>query len=354
MSEFAPTGTPVSDPGHALARGPETKASAPRGTGRATASDPESVRVWIRLVRPPLSLLGLAPTAATLALLWANGAHLLAVPAFFSIVAVALVLSGANLLDEYLEFERAERASAVAGVLGPGEAGALLAAAGIAPLRALRAGIGLLIAGTLAGIPLVMSGGGGVALLGIGGLGVAFLYSSTSFALKRLPGGEGIVFLALGPGIAAAVALAQRSRVSGQVLLTGCALGLLALALVEAVHLMSKERDERLGLRTLVSYLGMRGSRLLYILCVIGAFVLLALVALPKGAPHGALAVLLALPAALVALTGMLRARNTTALALIPRQTLRLYAFVALWLVVGLLASGVVARLVALLLGSGA
>jgi len=359
MSDTAPTNgpitpmtpitpvPPVSVPGDVFA------SASGGGAARLAAPSLEAVNRWIRLARPQLLLLGLAPTIATLALLWINGAHLLAVPAVFSVVAVVLAQSGANVLDEYVEFERARRAGAVAGVLGAGDAGALLAASGIVPLNALRAGIGLLIAGALAGIPLAISGGAGVALLGAFGLGAAFLYSSTTYALKRLPGGEVVVFLALGPGVATAVALAQRTRVSGPVLLAGCALGLLTLALLVAASFSSQERDKLLGRRALVSYLGVGGSRALYTICLAGAFALVALLALPKGAPYGALAVLLALPAALVALTGMLRARNTSARGLIPRQTYRVYALFALWLVVGLLASGIVARLVTLALGNG-
>lgn len=353
MSDTAPTNGPITPVPPVSVPG-DVFASASGGGARVAAPSFGAATRWVHLARPRLLLLGLTPTIATLSLLWTSGAHLLAVPAIFSVVAVALAQSGANLLDEYVEFERARRAGAVAGVLGADDTGALLAASGIVPLNALRAGIGLLIAGALAGIPLVISGGAGVALLGAGGVGAAFLYSSTTYALKRLPGGEALVFLALGPGIAVAVALAQRARVGGQVLLVGCALGLLALALLVAASLSGQERDKLLGRRALVSYLGIGGSRALYAVCLAGAFVLAALLALPKGAPYGALAVLLALPAALVALTGMLRARTTSARALIPRQTYRVYAFFALWLVVGLLASGIVAQLVAAALGNGA
>jgi 1,4-dihydroxy-2-naphthoate polyprenyltransferase len=351
MSDTAPTGTPAPGSRDVLSGVTTTQGAMPAAAGMApiTLSGRGLAGRWICLARPYLLLLGFAPTIATLALLWANGAHLLILPAIFSILAVALVQAGANLLDEYLEFERWQRGGFVAGILRGDEAGAVLAASGIAPLRVLRASIGLLGIGALAGIPLVMSGGVGVALLGVCGLGAAFLYSSTTYALKRLPGGEAVVFLALGPGIAAAVALAQRSRLSWPVILIGCALGLLALALVEAAHVSGIERDEATGRRTLVDYIGVRGSRLLYGVCLAGAFALVALLGLPKAAPHGVLAVVVALPAALIALTGMVLARTTAARALIPMQTFRVYVLFALWLVVGLVASGIVA----LALGSG-
>lgn len=354
MSDTAPTGAPLPGPGDVLAGMPASQAAiSSNGVAHLATPSRGFVGRWMCLARPRLLVLSVAPAAATLALLWTDGTHLLVAPAILSLLAVALVQSGANLLDEYLEFERSQRAGPSLEVLGGDEAGALLAVSGIAPLNVLRGGIGLLAVGALAGIPLIVSGGVGVALLGFFGLGVAFLYSSTTYALKRLPGGEVVVFLALGPGVTVAVALAQRAPASGPVLLIGCALGLVTLALIVAVRLSGAQHDERMGWRTLVRYLGLRGSRLLYGLCLAGAFALVAALAVPQGAPHGALAVLLALPAGLIALTGMLRARSTAARALVSLQTLRVYALFALWLVVGLLASGIVARIIAVALGSG-
>ncbi|MGH2517761.1 MAG: prenyltransferase [Ktedonobacterales bacterium] len=354
MSDTAPAGIPqASDEDMLNGITPSNLIPASSAAAYVAPSARGIVSRWLRLARPRLLLLSLAPTTAILALLWANGERLLVAPAVVSILAVALAQSGANLLDEYLEYERSRRTGA-AHEMGRDEAGALLDEVGVVPLNALRAGIGLLIAGALVGIPLVVSGGVGVALLGLAGLGVAFLYSSTSYALKRLPGGEVVVFLALGPGIAVAVALAQHAHVSGPVLLIGCALGLLTLALMQATQVRGMDRHERMGRRVLVRYIGVRGCRAVYGLSMAGAFVLVALLALPKGAPHGGLAVLLAVPAALVALTGMLRARNTAARSLLPRQTFRVYALFALWLIIGLLASGIVTRIVAFVSQSGA
>lgn len=357
MSDSAPSGASLSGAGEVLASGPVSHADAmDRVTSHTSIlSIPhDSAGEWLRLARPRLLLLSVAPAAAVLALLWANGARLLAAPAIFGFIALVLVQSGAHMLDEYLEFERTRQSGASTSKIERDEAGAELALSTVPPLTVLRASIGLLVAGALAGIPLLATGGVGVALLGISGLGVAFLYSSTNYALKRLPGGEAAVFLALGPGIAVAVTLAQRLRPTGGVLLIGCALGLLVLALVDAIHLSGMERDASKAQRTLVSYIGVGGSRLLYISCLLGAFVLIALLAFPKGAPHGALAVLLALPAALIALTSILMARNAVARASIPRQTLRVYTLFALSLIVGLLASGIVARIVQIILQGGA
>lgn len=361
MSDTVPTNTPLpplapisGPPGLFAGAGSAQSAATRDAARRGDAPERSHIGRWISLARPSFLLLGVAPVAATLALLWATGAHLLVAPAVFSLLAVVLVQSGAHLLDEYLEFERFQRAGALAGVLGAGDPGALLASSGIAPLNVLRAGCGMLIAGGVAGIPLIATGGAWVAVLGASGLAAAFLYSSTTYAIKRLPGGEAILFGALGPGIAVTVALAERTHVSGSVLLAGCALGLLALAQAVGMRVSGQERDKRMGRRALTSYLGIGGSRLFFAACLVLAYVLVVLLALQRGAPYGALAVFLSLPAAALALTGMLRARTPAARALLPRWMLRMYTLFALWLVVGLLVGGIVAKIVALAGGGGA
>lgn len=355
MSDTAPAGTSPTDAEDVLHHPQPDYRVGPSAEITRHAPPTHSMAVrWIRLARPRLLILSLAPTISILALLWTTSGRLLVAPAIVSILAVTLVQAGANLLDEYLEHERSLRTGAAAGAMESDEAGARLNELDVTPLDALRASIGLLVAGSIVGIPLVFTGGFGVALLGIAGLGAAFLYSSTSYALKRVPGGEAIIFLVLGPGIAAAVTLAQGAQVGGPALFVGCAFGLLALAVVQATQVRSKDRHKWLGQRTLAHYIGVGGSRVVYGLSIAGAFVLVALLALPTGAPHGALAVLLAVPAALVAFTGMLRARTTAARVLLPRQTLQVYTLFALWLILGLIASGIVARALAFASRSGA
>lgn len=302
-----------------------------------------SLAAWLRLAHPAQLIFGVAPAAITLALLPATGTRFQPVPAVCTVVALVLVQAGAHILNEYVEFERG-KALAAALAYAPLDDHPISVAAAH-PLLALRTAIMLLALGACAGIPLVATGGAPVAILGVLGLAAAVLYSSTDFALKRLPGGELVVPLALGPGIAVATALGQRQPVTSAVLLTASALGLLTLAYMIAADLRTRDDDARVGLRSLAVVLPESAAKLLYIAAVVLAFVLALIVSLPRGAEHGAAAVVLALPAMVIASTSVARAHSGAARATTTGQTLRMYASFALWLLIGLLAGDVVVRL---------
>src|SRR5262249_33667986 len=137
-----------------------------------TAASSISVR-WLALVRPATLVFGAGPVVAVLALLWAQGGRLALFPALCLIGAALLVIAGANMLDEYLDYER----YAVRGPVLRGEETpvTLLEIAGIPPLNVLRASLTLFATGALFGIPVVIAGGPLTLLLGFLGLAAAFL-----------------------------------------------------------------------------------------------------------------------------------------------------------------------------------
>lgn len=306
---------------------------------------PHGIAAWLRLAHPPELVLGLFPAAVALAALWATGVHILPLPAILTLLALVLAQAGAHMLNEYVEFERG-RALASAALWHPDAlADHPLSLAATHPLLALRVAIALLALGACAGIPLIETGGVPVAILGVLGLAAAVLYSSTNVALKRLPGGELIVPLALGPGIAVATTLAQRQRPSSAVLLPSVALGALALAYLLASTLRTRDEDARLGRRSLAVVLPEPAAKLLVGIAVLAAYVLTLLVSLPPGALRGVAAVILSLPTAIFAVTGVVRAQGAIARAATVGQTLRLYVVFASWLLLGLLAAGTIAYL---------
>ena len=273
--------------------------------------------IWLRLIRPAALLLVLIPALTALALLWARGARIMALPAVAGLLSLTLVQAGASLLDVYLEYARRAR-------LPDSDRYDLLTA---------RA---LLALGALVGIPLVVSGGWSVVLLGVVGLAIAFLFSATAFALKRFSLADLLVGLALGPGIITGMMLAQRHSPTGRDLLLGCALGLLAMLPAVGAHLRDAQQDKALGRRTLVTTLGDGVGRAIYALCLLAGFALLVFAALPRGAPHGALLGFFALPAFSTPLTGVFRAKPGRAREQIVLQELRAYAVFGFWLLLGL------------------
>lgn len=304
---------------------------------------PSRFLTWIRLMRPASLLLVLTPALTALALLWLRGARILPLPAVAGVVSLVLLQAGASLLDVYLEYARRvylpepDRRDQLT-------ARALLARSRVHPMNVLRMSILLMAVGALAGIPLVTSGGWPVALLGIVGIAIAFLFSATSFALKRYSLSDIIIGLALGPGIVTGMMLAQRHTPTGRDLLFAGVLGFLAMLPAEGAHLRDAGQDTLLGRRTLVTMLGDGVGRAIYIFCLVAGLALLTAAALPKGAPHGALLAYFALPAFSVPVSGALLAGPGHARQQVVLQELRAYAIFAFWLLLGLAINAVLLR----------
>jgi 1,4-dihydroxy-2-naphthoate octaprenyltransferase len=290
---------------------------------------------WLLLIRPSALLLVLVPALTALALLWIRGATILTLPALAGIVSLTLVQAGASLLDVYLEYVR--RAQVPENVRRDHlTARALLARSDINQFNVLRLSILLIVFGGLAGIPLVISGGWRVAVLGIVGVTIAFLFSATSFALKRSPFADIIIGLALGPGIVTGIMLAQRHAPTGRDFLFAGALGFLAMLPATGAHLRDAQQDALLGRKTLVTVLGDGLGRTIYVFYLLAGMTLLALAALPPGAPHGALLGFLALPSFSIPASGALVAKPGYAREQVVLQEWRAYSAFAFWLLLGL------------------
>ncbi len=301
----------------------------PVGAGPAAPPVPRRP-AWRTLARPQTLVLVAAPVAVTLALLVAHGDALLPLPAALTLLAVLLTQTGANMLDAYLEIERARHSSWLAGTVDhAGHPHAL----GMQPLSVLRASIALIALGGCAGIPLILFGGWQLAALGVVGLLAAFLYSATSYAIKRLPAGELPIFFALGPGLTLATAFAQRQRPTLDVFLLGCALGLLATAVVELARL----RNAALG-RVGGGTGRLRVGRWLTTLSIVGAYTCVLIAALTSVPAVGAIFAFFSLPMGLVALSGALSVRSAIVARLAARDALRAYLLFAGLLLLGILA----------------
>jgi len=308
-------------------------------------------RGWLTLCRPRTLPIALLPALVTIALLVARGAPLHVLPALSTLLAVTLVQAGANMLDEYLDYMRAlARAGAGERSDSGYRMGKRLKNTGVRPLTALRLSIALLLVGALAGVPAARAGGTPLIVLGAIGLLAAFLYSSTTYALKRLPLGELALALAIGPGVTTTAALAQGQRLTTPVALLGAGFGLLTLALAQAAHLRDAAGDRAHGRHTLAVLAGARFARTLYAICLLGGLALIVLIGLMRGGSPGFVATLLALPAALLALTSVTRATATNAHDLAVRLTVRAHLWIGTLALVGMLLRAAITAALPLLL----
>jgi 1,4-dihydroxy-2-naphthoate polyprenyltransferase len=311
----------------------------------------EWMQVWWEGVRPDYVLLAIMPVLIGSALAWQQTlspqTHFGKFHILHFIAALAAVIAlqiGANLVNDYYDYIKGIDTS---NTLGPG---GLIQQGLIRPIDVLNMGLVLLALGALVGVIIAMTGGPYIYLFGLVGLLCAFFYSATIYAFSSLAFGELAVFCIYGPLLTLGAFMIQVGGVVNRaslltVLLYSLPLGLLATAVVHTNNMRDFESDVQANKRTLASFLGLRLSRLLYILLVLGAYAVILALGIPHGAPHFVLLTLWTLPILVVALTGILRADMSASLHVAMRTTLKLETYFALLLLVAILITGLLAIL---------
>jgi 1,4-dihydroxy-2-naphthoate octaprenyltransferase len=288
----------------------------------------------------------IAPIAVAAVFLWSAHQPLSARHLLELAFGAGVALMGVNLLR------------AAARALGPH------ASTGIITSTYAQLGAGLLALGALPGYLAAHNAGGHAVALGLGGLALAAAYALVGIFLGALPGEEIMPAVALGPMLFALTLASQAVTVAHKVgdttvLVTGAtgipaktttfvalALGLLVLAVILAGHLGRTESGRGFSTQRLIGIGGMRAAFALSLVLAYGG-VLIA--TFGRGLPHAPAAVLLSLPAALVPLTGALRATTPKALAVLLPQTRRAFLWFNAWLIGGVILGVIYLRIAAAL-----
>jgi len=293
-------------------------------------------RLFWNAIRPFALPASLMPAAfgAMLAIAPAGGRLHLA-RLLWTLLGVALLHSGANVLNDVVDFRRGvDRAPK------PG-AGAVVRG-WLAPRTALWLAAVLLSGGIAVGLGLVWVAGLPVLLLGMVGLLIAVAYSAGPLPLKFAGLGDLAIFLNFGVLTALGAWLVQTGRWAWLPVLWSTPLALLAVAILNANNWRDRRDDAASGAKTMSARLGERGSRRYYIFLVCAPFVLVPGFLLvdrlqPDGPvmPWTLLVVLGAWPAAMMLIR---RARKGRAedLADLDARTARLNLLVGLLCLIGL------------------
>ncbi|HEU5229314.1 MAG TPA: 1,4-dihydroxy-2-naphthoate octaprenyltransferase [Ktedonobacteraceae bacterium] len=248
-----------------------------------------------------------------------------------SLVTVALLQLGANLVNDYYDYLRGIDTS---NALGPG---GLIQQGLIKPSRVLAAGLALLGVGIFLGLFVAAAGGPIVYLLGFIGVLCAYFYSASQRALSSKALGEVVAFCVFGPFITLGAYTIQTGQPSLLAVFYGIPLGLLAAAVVHINDMRDTEGDTHAGKRTFASILGFRWSRVWFLVLLLGAYAVVAALGIPHGSPHPILLALWTLPTLVVIITGILRTDTPAGLHAVMRQVILLEIYFALLLVAGLL-----------------
>ncbi len=249
------------------------------------------------------------------------------------LAAVLLLQAGAHLVNDYYDHIRGIDRS---NPLGPG---GLIQQALINPARVLSLGLTSLALGTALGILVAVSAGPLFLIFLVIGALSAYFYSATARALSSLALGELVSFCIFGPLLVLASYMVQTGQVSRTALLYSLPLGLLAAAAILSNDMRDVESDSQAGKNTLAYILGFKLSRALYVLLLLGAYIPIIALAVPRGTPHLLLIVLWTLPMAVVALSGVIRTQATAGFHLVMRQTLKIEIYFTLLLAAALIVS---------------
>ena len=235
-----------------------------------------------------------------------------------------------NLINDYYDYLKGIDTN---NSLGPG---GLIQQGLIKPVRVLALGLIALGLGTLLGVLVAVSGGWLVIVFGLMGVLAAYFYSGIPKGLSSLALGEIVCFFIFGPLLTIGSYMVQTGHLDRIVYIYSISLGLLATAFIHLNNMRDTESDAPAGKLTLASLLGLRLSRTLYVILVVGAYVPIVALGLPRHAPHILLIVLWTLPTLVIAITTVLRTSSPASLHKAMFESLKLETFFTILLIVAL------------------
>ena len=298
----------------------------------------EWLRIWWNGMRPGYLPLSVMPVLVGSVLAWTQSITVKTPRGdfhpqrFLALLLTVLFLQiGAHLVNDYYDYLRGIDTS---NALGPG---GLIQQGLIKPVRVLTIGLIMLLLGAICGVFTALAGGVLFFVFVVIGLLCAYFYSATTLSISSLTLGEVVAFLIFGPLLTMIAYLIQTEHFDRVVLTYGLSLGLLATAFIHLNNVRDAESDAQAGKRTLASYLDLRVSRALYLLFLLGAYVPVIALAVPRHAPHLLLIILWTLPGLVVLVSGVLRTDSPPSLHLHMRKTLALETLFALLLIAALI-----------------
>jgi 1,4-dihydroxy-2-naphthoate octaprenyltransferase len=216
-----------------------------------------------------------------------------------------LLHTGTNLINDYYDHKTGvdkEGALGGSGVIQE----RLLSPRAIRNAGYLSFGVSALI-----GIYLIYVCGPVIAVLGVAGILLGYLYTGKPGSYKYLALGEVGVFIAMGVLMVWGAYYVQVGRLDTIPLLYSVPIGFLVTAILHANNFRDLESDRAVGIRTMPILLGRKVTKWTYTTMVVGAYLWIAGMVLFGAAPWTALAVVLALPTAIPVLKLIQRAPLT-------------------------------------------
>jgi 1,4-dihydroxy-2-naphthoate polyprenyltransferase len=297
----------------------------------------EWLSIWWEGIRPAYLVLSLSPLILGTVAAWTQSISVKIPRGIFhpvtfviTLIAVLLFQIGAQLINDYYDYLKGIDAN---NSQGPG---GLIQQGLVEPARVLVVGLVALGLGAIAGIFIAISVGWSIIVLGLIGVLSAYFYSGVPKGLASLALGEFLCFFIFGPLITIGSYMTQTGHIDRIVYIYSISLGLLATAFIHVNNMRDVESDTPAGKLTLASLMGVRLSRTLYVILVLGAYAPIVALGLPRHSPHLLLIVLWTLPILLIVITTVLRTTSSASLHTAMFQTLKLEVYFTLLLIIAL------------------
>jgi 1,4-dihydroxy-2-naphthoate polyprenyltransferase len=297
----------------------------------------ERLSIWWEGIRPAYLMISLLPVVLGSVAAWTQSISPKTPRGNFSpfkfaitIIAVLLLQMSAHLINDYYDYLKGIDTN---NSLGPG---GLIQQGLIKPDRVLAAGLIALGLGALLGALIAILGGWPIFVLGLIGVLAAYFYSGKPKGLSSLVLGEIVCFFIFGPLITIGSYMVQTGHLDRIVYIYSISLGLLATAFIHLNNMRDTESDVPAGKHTLASLLGLRLSRTLYVILVLGAYAPIVALGLPRHAPHMLLIVLWTLPVMVIVITTVIRTTSPASMHKAMLETLKLETYFTILLIVAL------------------
>lgn len=309
-----------------------------REVGAGRAPRPERriagvpVRVWWRAARPFSFTATCIPITLGAVLAPATGGLVARLALFALTLAGALAVhAGTNMVNDYYDhLNGVDDADS----LGPSK---VIQQGLLTPRQMLVGGMVAFAAGAAIGIGLAAARGWQVLILGLVCLPLAFFYTGWPLRLGYRGLGELLVGVFMGPVMTLGAYFVQARRFDLTPALLSLPVALLVAAILHANNLRDAEPDRARGKRTVATLLGPAAAAWEYHLLVLGAYAIVAALALTRQASPAILLCLLTLPLAVSLVRRVAATQEPRVLNLVLRQTAALHLRFGALLIAGLL-----------------
>ena len=242
-------------------------------------TDTSPLRVWLWAARPKTLGAAVAPVLVGTGMAVEAGMWHLA-SAALALVGAVLIQIGVNYHNDYADYVQGADTEDRVGPLRVTQAGL------VAPETMRRATIFVFGLAVVSGLYLIVRGGWPILVVGLASIGAAIWYTAGRYSLAALGLADLFVFVFFGPVAVGGTYYVQALSLPMEVLVAGAGPGLLSIAILLVNNVRDVGEDRAASKRTLVVRFGRRFGVVAYGLCVVGALVLPAVLALgPSGLP---------------------------------------------------------------------